>query len=297
MSAVREIARRAAGFRPQAGLILGSGLNGIAQRISAVATIPYGEIPGFPVPSGASHQGNLVLGFLGNRRVACLQGRAHLYEGHAAHALALPVRTLKALGCTDLIVTNAAGSLDPRHGPGAIMAIADHINLMGANPLIGPRTIGEGPRFVPMNNAYDPRLRRLAAKVAAAGEIALHEGIYAAVAGPSFETPAEIRAYRTLGADAVGMSTVPEVIVARQAGLRVLGLSLMTNMAAGLARRAPSAAEVEETGEKATLTMGNLIKGVLAEIAALAQSRRQRSSMAPSISFQNRPTVRKPRTS
>lgn len=293
MTALQTIARRAPGFRPQSGLVLGSGLNDLAAAISAVAVIPYRELEGFPVPSASSsHRGELVLGWLGGRRVACLRGRVHLYEGVAARDLAVPIRTLKALGCSELIVTNAAGCLDTARRPGSIMAIADHINLMGANPLAGPRGLREGPRFVAMNGAYDGRLRRLAAKVAAAQGIGLHEGVYLAVTGPSFETPAEIRAFRILGADAVGMSTVPEVLAARQAGLRVLGLSLMTNMAAGLARRPPSAREVEATAARAAFDMGRLIAGVLEGLAA--QPSRQTSSQAPSISFQKRSTTRKP---
>lgn len=175
------------------------------------------------------------------------------------------------------------------------MAIADHINLMGDHPLIGRHPLRAGPRFVPMNDAYDPRLRRMAMKAAAEQGIGLHEGVYLAVSGPSFETPTEIRAFRLLGADAVGMSTVPEVNVARQAGLRVLGLSLMTNMAAGMVRRPPSAREVEETAARAAGDMQRLIGGILARLQA--QSSRQSSSQAPSVAFQNRSTVRKPKPS
>lgn len=301
MNALQTIARRAPGFRPDTGIILGSGLGGLASAISAIATIPYAEIPGFPVPSAGGHKGRLVLGWLGGRRVACMQGRVHLYEGAEARDLAAPVRTLKALGCAELIVTNAAGSLRMTRRPGAIMAISDHINMMGANPLIGGRGLREGPRFVPMNDAYDPRLRAIAARAAADAGIALSEGVYLAVSGPSFETPAEIRAFRGLGADAVGMSTVPEVIVARQAGLAVLGLSLMTNFAAGMVRRTPSAAEVEETAAGAAEDMRHLITGVLERLARqplrAPQARLQRSSQAPSSALKKRSLTIKPKVS
>lgn len=268
MNALQTITRRTPGFRPDTGIILGSGLGGLASAVAAIATIPYSEIPGFPVPTAGGHKGRLVLGWLGGRRVACMEGRVHLYEGAAARDLAVPIRTLKALGCGELIVTNAAGSLHLARRPGTIMAISDHINLMGANPLTGGRKVGDGPRFVPMNDAYDPRLRSLAARAAEDAGIALSEGVYLAVAGPNFETPAEIRAFRTLGADAVGMSTVPEVLVARQAGMAVLGLSLMTNFAAGMVRRPPSAAEVEETASRAADDMRHLITGVLERLVA-----------------------------
>jgi len=301
MNALQTINRRAPGFRPDTGIILGSGLGGLASAISAVATIPYGDIPGFPVPAAGGHKGHLVLGWLGGRRVACMQGRVHLYEGAQARDLAIPIRTLKALGCGELIVTNAAGSLRLARRPGAIMAISDHINLMGANPLIGGRGIGQGPRFVPMNEAYDPRLRAVAARAARDAGIAISEGVYLAVTGPNFETPAEIRAFRTLGADAVGMSTVPEVLVARQSGMAVLGLSLMTNFAAGMVRRAPSAAEVEETAARAADDMRHLITGILERIGRqplpAPQARLQRSSQAPSAALKKRSITIKPKAS
>ena len=299
MNALQTIARRAPGFRADTGIILGSGLGVLAGAVSAIATIPYSEIPGFPVPPASGHKGRLVLGWLGGRRVACMEGRVHLYEGAAARNLAVPVRTLKALGCGELIVTNTAGSLRMAHRPGSIMAISDHINLMGANPLTGGRGIGEGPRFVPMNDAYDPHLRAVAARAATEAGIALSEGVYLAVAGPNFETPAEIRAFRTLGADAVGMSTVPEVIVARQAGMAVLGLSLMTNFAAGMVRRPPSAAEVGETAARAADDMRHLITGILERLSRrssrAAQARQQRSSQAPSTVLKKRSVTIKPR--
>ena len=266
MTALDAIRRRAGDFRPEIGLVLGSGLNPIAERIEAVAGLDYGEIPGFPVATAPSHAGRLVLGSLAGRRVACLQGRVHLYEGVAAGRLALPVRTLAGLGCRTLVVTNAAGSLDRQMPPGAVMAIADHINMSGANPLAATHKEAHGPRFVPMNDAYDPELRRVAHAAADEAGIALHEGVYLGVLGPSFETPAEIRAFRLLGADAVGMSTVAEVIVARQAGMRVLGLSLVTNMAAGLGDTAPTAEEVTGTAALAADGVARLLVGILARL-------------------------------
>jgi purine-nucleoside phosphorylase len=250
-------------FAPATGLILGSGLGDLAEAIEPQAVFDYGDLPGFPSATAPSHRGRLILGTLAGHPVACMQGRIHLYEGVEPAALAVPVRTLKALGCARLIVTNAAGSLDPAMAPGALMAITDHINLMGANPLAAPHDEADGPRFFPMNDAYAPALRALARQAVQAAGITLHEGVYLAVTGPNFETPAEIRAFRTLGADAVGMSTVPEVIVAAQAGLPVLGLSMMTNMAAGLAEAPPTAQEVHDTAATAAGDMGRLIEGVL----------------------------------
>jgi len=262
-----ETVRAALGaFRPDTGLILGSGLNGLAEAIETVAAFDYAGLPGIPPATAPSHRGRLVAGTLAGRPVACLQGRIHLYEGVAPADLALLPRLLADLGCTRLIVTNAAGSLDPALRPGAIMAITDHISLMGANPLAAPHDDARGPRFFPMNDAYAPSLRALAHDAAAQAGLALHEGVYLAVTGPNFETPAEIRAFRTLGADAVGMSTVPEVIVAAQAGMPVLGLSMITNMAAGLAEAAPTADEVRTTAAEAAGDMARLVEAVLGRL-------------------------------
>jgi purine nucleotide phosphorylase len=229
MTAVDVIRARAPGLAPRVAIILGSGIGMFAEEVEAVATIPYGELPGFPPTTVGSHAGRLVLGTVGKTPVAVLQGRAHYYERGRADEMKPAIRALAELGCETLVQTNAAGSLRMDMPPGALMAITDHINFTGQNPLFG-ETGNE--RFVDMADAYDPALR---SALVAAGE-SVFEGTYIWFCGPSFETPAEIRAARTLGADAVGMSTVPETILARHAGLRVAGLSLMTNYAAGMTR-------------------------------------------------------------
>jgi xanthosine phosphorylase len=232
--AAAAIRARAPGFAPRLGLVLGSGLGPLADGIASAIALSYTDIPGFPRPAVDGHAGSLVLGTLGGLPVACLQGRVHLYEGQGATPVKMLVRTVKLLGCEGLLLTNAAGSLRPDMGAGSLMAIADHINMQSMNPLAGPNDDEFGPRFPPMDGAYDADLRaRLRAAAGRAG-VALAEGIYAAILGPSFETPAEIRALGRLGADAVGMSTVPEVIVARHCGLRVAAISVITNLAAGM---------------------------------------------------------------
>jgi xanthosine phosphorylase len=219
---------------PRLAVVLGSGLGGVADAVGEPLVIPYDELPDFPVGGVAGHHGRLVLGTLGATPVAVMQGRAHLYEGFDPRALAIPVRTMRALGVEALVLTNAAGSLRPGVGPGRLVAISDHINLMGLNPLIGPNDETIGPRFVGMDDAYSRDLRAALQASANVLGIDLGEGVYVAVTGPSFETPAEIRAFATLGADLVGMSTVPETIVARHCGLRVAAISCVTNLAAGM---------------------------------------------------------------
>jgi xanthosine phosphorylase len=232
--AAAAIRARAPGFAPRVGLVLGSGLGAIADGIGDGGTIDYRDIPGFPRPSVDGHAGRLRLGPLGGVPVACLQGRVHPYEGAGGEAIRLYVRTLKLIGCRILVLTNAGGSLRPEVGAGSLVAITDHINMQPGNPLVGPNDDAFGPRFPALEDAYDADLlARLRAAAAAAG-IALHDGVYLATLGPSFETSAEIRAYRRLGADVVGMSTVPEVIVARHCGLRVAAISAITNLAVGL---------------------------------------------------------------
>jgi xanthosine phosphorylase len=219
---------------PRAALVLGSGLGGVADAVADAVRIPYAELPGFPVGSVAGHAGQLVVGTLGGVPVAVLQGRAHLYEGIEPAALAIPVRTARALGAELIVLTNAAGSLRPEVGPGRLMALTDHINLTGRNPLTGPNDEAIGERFVGMGRAYDPELLdRMHAAAGKAG-VELAEGVYLAVTGPSFETAAEIRAFGVLGADAVGMSTVLETIAARHCGLRVAAVSAITNLAEGM---------------------------------------------------------------
>ena len=233
-AAMDVIRTKVPNFVPRVGLILGSGLGGIAAAIADVTAIEYVALPGFPAPSVEGHAGRLLLGRWGDMNVACLQGRVHLYEGLSAAAVNALPRTLKALGCEILVLTNAAGSLRPEIEPGAIALIDDHINLLGQNPLVGPNDATAGLRFPDMSEVYDLQLRARARAVAARLHLPLRSGVYLATLGPSFETPAEIRAFRALGADLVGMSTVPEAISARHCGLKVVGFSIVTNRAAGL---------------------------------------------------------------
>jgi len=222
------------GRAPRVGLILGSGLNALAEAVENATAIPYAEIPHFPATSILGHIGRLILGTFAGQSVVCMQGRAHYYEGVSMPQLTLPVRVMRLLGAEILIVTNAAGGINRSYRVGDLMLITDHIglvNMTGLNPLRGPNLDAFGPRFPDMTRAYDPQLRALALRVARDEHIVLQQGIYAGVAGPSFETPAELRFLQTLGADAVGMSTVPEVTVARHAGMRVLGLSGISNVA------------------------------------------------------------------
>ncbi len=217
-------------FTPQIGIILGTGLGKLADEIEPVTALPYGEIPNFGLPTVESHEGRLILGNLSGKRVSALQGRFHYYEGYSLEEIAFPVRVMKALGAGILIVSNASGGLNPLFQPGDIMAIVDHINLLGDNPLKGPNEESLGPRFPDMYQAYDPALLKLAEETCLEEGIALRKGVYVAMPGPSLETAAEYRMLRQIGADAVGMSTVPEVIVARHMGMRVLGLSIITDM-------------------------------------------------------------------
>lgn len=226
--------------RPHVGVVLGSGLGGFADAVTDATVVGYDELPGFPRPTVAGHRGRAVLGTIGGVRVAVLQGRAHVYEGGDLDALRTPVRALKAAGAEILVLTNAAGSLRAEVAPGRLMAITDHINLQGINLLIGPSDEAIGPRFPSLRDAYDPRLLGELRAAARETGVDLAEGVYLAVTGPSFETPAEIRAFRTLGADAVGMSTVQETILARHCGLRVAAISVITNLAEGMGDEALS---------------------------------------------------------
>ena len=266
-SALEVIRDRAPDFAPRVGLILGSGLSGIAEAIEDATALDYADLPGFPQPGVEGHVGRLVLGRLGAASIACLQGRVHLYEGLPARAVNVLPRTLKALGCEILILTNAAGSLRPEIEPGAIALIEDHINLLGQNPLVGPNDAATGPRFPDMSEVYDGELRARARRVAQRLGVPLRAGVYLATLGPSFETPAEIRAFRALGADLVGMSTVPEAISARHAGLKVLGLSIVTNLAAGLAPHPLSHEETLTQAAGAAATLERLLRGLLEDLA------------------------------
>ncbi|CAG0946996.1 purine-nucleoside phosphorylase [Anaerolineae bacterium] len=252
--------------KPQIGLVLGSGLNALADEIAQADTIPFHDIPGFPVSTVEGHTGELVIGELSGKVVIAMRGRAHYYEGYSMQEVTVPIRVMRALGVETLIVTNAAGGVNVNYRAGDLMLITDHINLVGMtgfNPLRGSNDEALGPRFPDMTNAYDPTLRELARVVARASRIELREGVYIMLAGPSFESPADVRFIRMIGADAVGMSTVPEVIVARHGGLRVLGVSLISNSLAQ-AHVEVSHAEVLAAGKDAVPKLALLIKGVLA---------------------------------
>lgn len=253
---------------PDVAMILGSGLGALADDITDATAIAFGEIPGFPAAAVAGHAGRLVIGELEGVSCAALQGRFHMYEGHNAATVALPARVLLALGARSLIVTNAAGGINRTFTAGDLMLIDDHINLMATSPLTGPVLDGE-TRFPDMSCAYDARLRGIADAVAAEQSLALVHGVYAAVLGPSYETPAEIGMLERLGADAIGMSTVPEVIVARARNVPVLGVSLITNLAAGLSENPLSHEEVVAAGAQAQGRFAGLIRGVLRELARL----------------------------
>ncbi|GMB07773.1 purine-nucleoside phosphorylase [Thermolongibacillus altinsuensis] len=253
---------------PQIGLILGSGLGVLADEIEQAIKIPYGDIPGFPVSTVEGHAGQLVYGQLEGATVLAMQGRFHYYEGYSFDKVTFPVRVMKALGVTQLIVTNAAGGVNESFQPGDLMIISDHINNMGGNPLIGPNDPELGVRFPDMTEAYSKRLRQLAKDVAARLNLKVQEGVYVANTGPSYETPAEIRMIRAIGGDAVGMSTVPEVIVARHANMEVLGISCISNMAAGILDQPLTHDEVIETTEKVKADFLRFVKAIVREMAA-----------------------------
>jgi purine-nucleoside phosphorylase len=228
--AAEAVRAQAPGPEAEVALILGTGLGGLASAIDVQARVPYAAIPGFPLSTVESHAGRLLRGRLGGRPVVAMEGRFHRYEGYSLEDVAFPVRVMHALGAKVLLVSNACGGMDPHWQAGDLVLISDHLNLLGGNPLVGPNDESLGPRFPDMSTAYDPGLRGFARETAAAYGLVLREGIYAAVAGPCLESPAEYRMLRTMGADAVGMSTVPEVIVARHEGLRVVGISVVTDM-------------------------------------------------------------------
>lgn len=257
-AAADVVRRRIAPRKPKIALVLGSGLGFLADRVEGAVRVPYADIPGFPEPGVQGHKGELVAGTLGGVPVLVQAGRFHLYEGHDAVTAGLPVRVFARLGITTLVVTNASGGIRSGFGAGTLMLLSDHLNLMFRNPLIGPVVDGE-ERFPDMTEAYDVGLRRLAKEAAARLKIPLEEGVYAALLGPSYETPAEVRMLGKMGADAVGMSTVPEVIVARARGMKCLGFSIVTNPAAGLSGANLSHQEVLEVGMKAGARLGDLI--------------------------------------
>jgi purine-nucleoside phosphorylase len=253
---------------PRLGIILGSGLGNFASQVEDPTAIPYADIPHFPQSTVEGHSGKLILGTIAGIPVAVMQGRVHAYEGYPLSEVTFPTRVLGLLGCKSLIVTNAAGAINTSYQQGSLVALSDHINLTGSNAAVGPNEAKFGPRFFDMTAAYSPRLRTMAHAEAAKQNIPLAKGVYLAVLGPSYETPAEIRAFRTLGADLVGMSTVHEVIVARHMGLEVLGLSLVTNMAAGVLDEAINHAEVMETGRRVEHQFTTLLTALIPQIAA-----------------------------
>jgi purine-nucleoside phosphorylase len=267
-----------AALTPTVGIILGSGLGGFGSQVADAVAIPYAEIPHFPQSTVAGHSGKLLLGTIGRVPVAVMQGRVHAYEGYAMDQVTFPARVLGLLGCRTLIVTNAAGGIRADIPQGSLVVISDHINLTGMNAAAGPNEPrfavrpDSAQRFFDMSTAYSPELRRLAQAEAARQNIPLTEGVYLAVLGPSFETPAEIRAFRTLGADLVGMSTVHEVIVARHMGIDVLGISLVTNMAAGVTGETIHHDDVMEVGRRVEQQFTGLLTALVPQLAARRKS-------------------------
>lgn len=257
-------------LRPRVGIILGSGLGGLVDTIQAGTVIPVGELPGWPVSTVSGHQGRLVGGTLEGQRVLAMQGRVHYYEGYSMAQVGLPVRVMQRLGIEILVVTNAAGGVNPNYSPGELMLITDHLNLIGMagmNPLRGPNLDELGPRFPDMSQSYDRQLCELARQVARERDIVLHEGVYVSLAGPSYETPADLRFLRLAGADAVGMSTVPEVIVARHGGTRVLGISGISNKANLDGSTITTHEEVLDAGKKIVPQLISLLRGVLGRLS------------------------------
>ena len=269
LDAAADAIRERAKSQPVIGLVLGSGLGAFALELSEKTTIPYGEIPRFPTPTGVvGHAGEVVLGSVEGVPVVVLSGRIHYYEGRPMSEVVFPARVLARLGVRAVVLTNAAGGVRLSFKPGDLMLITDHINAFGTNPLIGPNEEALGPRFPDMSRVYDPVLRKLVKSAGARLRIPLREGIYIGFHGPSYETPAEIRACRKLGADAVGMSTVPEAIALRHAGLRVVGISTITNMAAGILKKPLRHAEVLETTRRVGARFVRLLKAAVPRIAA-----------------------------
>ena len=253
-------------LRPTVGMILGSGLGDYADTLEEAVRIPYSQIPNFPVPTVPGHSGALVFGRKQGRSVVILQGRIHFYEGLSQQEITLPVRVLAALGVKTLILTNAAGGVNLNFRPGDLMLLRDHINFSGANPLIGPNLDEFGPRFPDMSDLYSAELRNRILDAAQEAGIPMQQGVYAMYSGPNYETPAEIRMFRYMGADAVGMSTVPEALVAGHCGMKVVGVSCITNMAAGVLPQKLSHAEVIETADRVHDTFHKLINTVLTVI-------------------------------
>jgi purine-nucleoside phosphorylase len=261
--AAANVVQSRAAIEPGVGIILGTGLGGLADEIAVEETISYDQIPGFPLSTVESHAGRLLLGRLGNRAVIAMQGRFHRYEGYTLQEVTFPVRVMHALGARVLIVSNACGGMNPLWNPGELVLLSDHINLLGDNPLIGPNDERMGPRFPDMSAPYDPELRALTRKVALERGIVLREGVYVAVPGPNLETAAEYRMLRGMGADVVGMSTVPEVIVAAHAGLRTVGISIITDQCLPDALEPADITRIIETARRAEPSLTRLVAGLV----------------------------------
>jgi purine-nucleoside phosphorylase len=255
-------------LQPKIGLVLGSGLGAFADFLTDATRVPYADIPAFPQSTAIGHAGRMVIGKAGDVAVAAMQGRVHLYEGYTAQQVAFPIRVFGRMGIKAVILTNAAGGIDRGYSQGALVLIRDHINLQGTNPLVGPNDDRFGVRFPDMTYAYSRDYRQITRDEAAKLNITLHEGVYAALLGPSYETPSEIEYLRRIGADLVGMSTVAEVIAARHMAIEVLAISCVTNMAAGILDQPLSHAEVMETGERVKTTFEALLRAVLPKIAS-----------------------------
>ncbi|RYL94837.1 purine-nucleoside phosphorylase [Sporolactobacillus sp. THM7-4] len=262
------VLRKKTKYVPEIGLILGSGLGDIAEDIAEADRIPYHLLPHFPEPTVRGHKGQFVVGMLEGATVMAMQGRYHHYEGYSLKQVAFPVTVMRALGIKKLIVTNAAGGVNTKFRPGDLMIITDHINMLGDSPLVGPNDENAGPRFPDMSAAYDPVLIDLAKRSAGSLGIGIREGTYLATSGPQYETPAEIRMMRILGADAVGMSTVPEVIAANHGGMKVLGISCITNLASGMLNKPLAHAEVIETANQVKEDFIQLVKKLIRDIEA-----------------------------
>jgi purine-nucleoside phosphorylase len=263
IQAATEAVRDSVSLQPEVGIILGTGLGGLADQITTEASVPYETIPGFPLSTVESHAGRLLLGRLAGKRVVAMQGRFHRYEGYGLDAVTFPVRVMHALGARVLIVSNACGGMNPLWNPGDLVLLSDHINLLGDNPLIGLNDERLGPRFPDMSAPYDPELRVLARAVALELGINLREGVYVAVPGPNLETRAEYRMLRSIGADVVGMSTVPEVIVAAHAGMRTVGISIITDQCLPDALEPADIARIIETARRAEPSLARVVLGLV----------------------------------
>ena len=264
--AVSIIKQRTPNFTPLIGIVLGSGLGSLIEDIENQTIISYEELPGFPQPTVKGHEGNLILGTINGVNVACLQGRSHTYEHGHHEPVVQYVRTLKRLGCQYFLATNASGSLREDFHPGDLVMVYDHINMQGSSPLVGANNDEFGPRFPPLDNAYDAKLRASLEQKAQALDIPLHQGVYLSVLGPTYETAAEIRAFRIMGAELVGMSTVPEVIVANHCGMRVAVIATITNYATGLATTSHCHDEVVKMANQAAVNLKKLVKAFIADL-------------------------------